>query len=470
MQKRLQEIHDISMTILETTGIRLHHPDILHLLEKNSIQVKDDVVYFTRDQLMSLIDKAPDQFTVYSRNPEHHMTIGDGCTQYSGGYGCPAVIDADGTKRNAVMKDYIRFIKLVQQCPGFRLNGGIMVQPADIQPEQAHMLMTYATMCLSDKCIMGQPGSTREVEQIMEMAAILFGGETELVKKPRIITLVNTLSPLQIDFNSLETIRIHAEYAQPVVICAGVMTGTTSPVTLAGSIAQGNAESLAGIAVSQLIRPGTPVVMAINATPVDMRTGGVDVGAPAQALAVKYCAGLARMYGLPCRCGGSSSNAGGVTAQSGYESMLSMFVTLQEKVDLVIHSAGIMDGYAAMSFEKFITDLEVIRMAEYYLNDMPMDDNALALEAIQEVGWKHQYLTHPHTMQNCRKEAWVSDIASGGPLNSISSPQDAMMEKIDCKLNALLDSWELPPMNNETRQRLIAYLLENGVSRDHLNY
>ena len=469
MQERLRKIHDTSMTILEKVGIRLYHPKIIEILKLNNIQVKDSVAYFSRDQIMAQVEKAPGQFTVYARNPKYDMVIGGGRSQYAGGYGCPGIIESDGLRRNATMTDYIRFVQLIQQSQGFRLNGGILVQPTDIPVHQAPLLMTYATMCLSDKCIMGQPGTAAEVENIMEMVGILFGGKESLVKKPRILTLVNTLSPLQIDRNSLETISIHARYEQPVVICAGVMTGTTSPMTLAGSIAQGNAETLAGIAIAQMIRPGTPVVMAINTTPVDMRTGGVNVGSPAQALAVKYCAGLAQMYGLPCRCGGSITNANGAIAQSGYESMLSMFVSLQEKVDLIIHSAGIVDGYSAMSYEKFIVDLEIIRLVEYYLKDMPMDENALALEAIQEVGWKGQYLTHSHTMKNCRNEAWISEITVTGPLKNAVSPHEAMMEKIGQKIDSMLKAYEQTTLDNYSQQYLDGFLKKNGVSQALLN-
>ena len=464
MKDRIDKIHEASMIILENIGIRLHHPEVLSLLRDRGVRIKGEAAYFGRHQINACLEKAPSCFTVHARNPEHNMEIGTGRTQYAAGYGCPAVIEADGTRRNALMDDYRRFVKLVDQSPEFRLNGGILVQPGDIPAEWAHLVMTHAAMALSDKCIMGIPGSARQVGQLMDMAAILYGGTEKLKQKPRIITLVNTLSPLQIDRNSLDTILVHARYNQPVVICAGVMTGTTSPVTLAGSIAQGNAETLAGIAIAQMINPGTPVVMAINTTPVDMRTGGVNVGSPAQSLAVKYTAGLARKYGVPCRCGGSSSDAAGVTAQSGWESMMSMFVSRREKVDLVIHSAGVLAGYAAMSFEKFITDREVIRLVESYFDDLDTDDNAMALNAVAEVGWKNQYLTHPHTMKNCRDTAWVSDITPAGNASSpVVSPNQALMDAIDKKLTGMIDGFTPAAPALSVLQQLNDYLLELNV-------
>ncbi|MCG8619359.1 MAG: trimethylamine methyltransferase family protein [Desulfobacterales bacterium] len=460
MKNRVKQIHEASMIILENVGIRLHHPEILDLLRDRGVRVRDGAAYFTRHQINACLESAPSSFTVYARNPSHNMEIGAGRPQYVAGYGCPAVIEADGTRRNAVMDDYRRFVKLVHQTPDFRLNGGILVQPEDIPTETAHLIMTHAAMTLSDKCIMGIPGTAREVGQLMEMASIPFGGPEKFREKPRVITLVNTLSPLQMDRNSLDTILVHARCGQALVICAGVMTGTTSPVTLAGSIAQGNAETLAGIAIAQMINPGTPVVMAINTTPVDMRTGGVNVGSPAQSLAVKYTAGLARMYNLPCRCGGSSSDAVGVTAQSGWESMMAMFVSCSEKVDLIMHSAGILAGYAAMSYEKFITDLEVIRLAASYFADLETDENAMALDAVAEVGWQNQYLMHPHTMKNCREAAWVSDITpSGRDAAPAVSPNQALMDAIDKKLNRMIDDFTPAAPDPAVLTQLNDYLL-----------
>ena len=470
MKAELEKIHDTSMAILETVGIRLHHPEIVTLLKQNGIRVEDDRVFFTRNQVMELVHKAPSRFTLYARNPRYDMVIGKNAnqaekSQYVGGYGCPAIIEATGTRRPALLDDYIRFVKLVQQSPLFNINGGILVQPSDLPPEWTHMLMVYATMIHSDKCIMGQTGSAQEVNRIMEMAAIVFGGRQQIEEKPRVLTLINTLSPLQMDRHSLDTLKVHAEYGQPVVICSGIMNGTTAPITPAGAIAQGNAETLAGIAVAQMIRPGTPVVMAINMTPVDMRTGGVDIASPAYALAIKYCAGLSRIYNLPCRCGGTNTSAKGLTAQSGYESMMNMFVSLQEGVDLIIHSAGILDGWAAMSYEKFMMDLEIIRMIEYYFKGVSLTENDLALDAIRQVGPGGQFLTHPHTMKNCRKDAWISNITVSGQGKQGVSPVQSMTEKIISQAEEMLSGYHPPELDDDVRSRLDSYLESNGITK-----
>ncbi|SDO56597.1 trimethylamine methyltransferase family protein [Desulforhopalus singaporensis] len=470
MRDSLDKIHQTSMSLIENVGVRLHHREIVELVRNSSVKVVGDVVFFTRKQLMAEVEKIPAQFRIFGRNSKYDMVIGNGSTEYSAGYGCPSIINGDGTRRNGLMADYVNLLKLVHVFPGFHLNGGILVQPSDISVDKANLLMTYATAAFSDKCIMGQPGTAEEVAEVMAFLNILFGEKSELIDKPRIIALVNTLSPMQIDRNSLDTISLYASHGQPLVISSGVMTGTTSPATLAGSIAQANAEALVGMAIAQMIRAETPVVMGINATPVDMRTGGVNVGSPLQAIALKYCVGLARMYGVPIRCGGASSNANGVTAQSGYESMLNMFVTLDQEVDLIIHSAGILDGYSAMSYEKFITDLEVIGLAERYFRDITINEDSLARDVIEEVVGRGQFLTHRHTMNNCRKESWISDIATSGTLTDAVSPCEQFSAKINTKLKKMLGAYEVPFLEQSVHDTIKSFLRESGVRKTDMQH
>lgn len=138
MQEKVARIHQTSMAILQKVGIKLHHSAICSILQENGIKVKDQIAYFTEEQVMSWVGKAPGKFTVHARNPQHDALIGGGQPQYAGGYGCSAITDAAGNRREATLSDYIRFIKLVQQCDGFRLNGGILVQPTEIPVAQTH--------------------------------------------------------------------------------------------------------------------------------------------------------------------------------------------------------------------------------------------------------------------------------------------------------------------------------------------
>lgn len=469
MQEKVAKIHRTSMAILEKVGIKLHHSEICSILQENGIKIKDRIAYFTEEQVMAWVEKAPAKFTVYARNSEHDALIGGEKPQYVGGYGSSAIIDAAGNRRDATLSDFIRLIKLVQQCDGFRLNGGILVQPCELPASQTHAAMAYATMLFSDKCIMGQPGPAEAVEKIMTIAAMAFGGREALMQKPRVLTLVNTLSPLQIDRIALDTIKVHAEYGQPLVITAGVMSGTTAPITPAGALSMSNAEVLAAIAITQMLREGTPVVMGVVVVPADMRTGGLNLGAPANSICIRYAKALADMYGIPCRCGGCGSDADGLTAQSGYESMINMFVSLQEKVNLIIHSAGILSSYSGMSFEKFITDLEVVSIIEHHLADITINDEALALPVVVETGHGGQFLTHPHTLAQCRHVPWTGVIETSGPPKSGENAQEAYLARVNRTLERILSDYRQPELEPDLKNSLESFLMDIGLDAKHLN-
>ncbi len=457
MNATLEKLHHASLTILKETGIRIHHSETLEILKQNNIRVDGDVAFFNADSVMTWINKAPEKFTLYARNPIHDMDIGGEKSWYGAGYGCPAIIDADGHRRNAKFEDYCTFLKLVHQSECFHLNGGALVQPDDLPTTHCFPIMMGAAIRFSDKCLLGFPGDEPHMRRMMEMMEIVFGGIDELKKVPRLITMTNTTSPLQLDEIALSTMKICAEYRQPLIISPGPIAGATGPITPAGNIALGNAELLAAIAITQMMAEGTPVVYGLQATTADMKTGGISIGSPGFSLETAWGARLAKYYGLPCRAGGASSDAKGVSVQSGYESMLAMFVSRQEQVNVILHSAGILDAYGAMSYEQFLVDTEIISMVDYYLGDITDDKESLAVDLIHKVGPGGQFLAQPHTFQHCRTVPWTPGITHRGKLPE-GNAHETVMGRIDKKKEALLEAYTPPPLDEEIDSALKDFL------------
>ena len=468
MQDKIERIHTTAMGILEKVGIKIHLPEICTLLKKNGIKMDDQVAYFREGQVMRWVHQAPSKFTLHARNPEHNALIGGGRPQYAAGYGCAEVVDAVGRRHMASLTDYVRLVQLVHLCEGFHINGGILVQPAELAADQTHLAMTYATLLYSDKCIMGQPGSAAAVEKIMTLAAMVFGGRHILLEKPRGLGLVNTLSPLQLDRMALETISVHAQHGQALLIAAGVMSGTTAPITTAGSLAQGTAEALAAIAISQMVREGTPVVMGLVIAPADMSTGEVRLGVPAHAASYPYIRALADRYDLPCRCGGSVTDATGLTHQSGYESLLNMLVTRQSGVDLILHSAGILDSFRAMSVEKFISDLEIIRIVDHYLAGVALDEDSLALSVIEDVGPGGEFLTHAHTLAHCRDVPFRGLLNKAGKNGKALTAQDGYLARVASTLENMMSAYHQPDLAPGLQADMESYLIAEGVDAVHI--
>lgn len=469
MQDDISRIHQASMKILETTGISFHHPAVVDLLKHHGIRVTGKTAFFKETEVMGWVQKAPSQFNLYARNPEYNMLIGKDEVEYvSCNSGFPWIADFEGVRRKALLKDYVVFVKLVHQTSLFKINGGVMVTPADIPYDPFYPVMLYVALTHSDKCLFGGIGGEREPEMVMDMLKIVFGNQEELIEKPRIATIVSPLSPLQFDKTMLDMQFVYTAYGQPVIIAPAVMAGSTGPVTLAGTIALANAETLAGIALSQMMREGTPVIYGSASSGTDMRAASFAIGSPESALCAAFCGRLAKFYDLPCRGGGTLNDAKSVSVQAGYESMMVMFVAAQERINFILHCAGALDSYGSMSFEKYITDLEILSMVDYYLQGLKTDQQSLALEVINQVGPGGEFLTHQSTGELCRSALWSPEISLRGAATS-KHPDEALKEKIAKKKQRMLNSYSQPSLSSRISLDLGRYLTGSGIDLSIVN-
>jgi trimethylamine--corrinoid protein Co-methyltransferase len=471
IEQNLENLNNASMQIVETIGVRLHHAALIDIVADHGIKVKNDIVFFTRDQLMEWISFAPSEFTVYARNSDYNMHIGgDGIEHTSSNSGFPYIADIEGNRRLAKLEDYLKFIKLVHNTPAFNMNGGVMVTPDDLVNDKTlYPVMLYATLLHSDKCLFGGMGGRIESMMTMDILKAAFDTDkNSLIEKPRIINLISSLSPLQFDEKMLETMMVYTEFGQPVVISPGVMAGATGPVTLAGTIAVSNAESLVGTALAQILQKGTPVIYGTATSNSDMRTGAFSIGSPESALAVKYCARLARMYGLPSRGGGTLNDAPNVSVQAGYESMMIQLVANQEKINFNFHSAGSLHSYGAMSYEKYVTDIDILARINYYLKDLETDSEHLAFDTIADVGPGGEYLSSIHTLKHCRKAPFVSDISLQGIIKQEYNANDLLFGKMKDKIKQMLSTYRRPELDNQTMKKLDICMEKLGVDTNNL--
>ena len=316
-QEEIARIHDASMQILSQVGVLFPHDDALAVFRQHGVKVEGTSVYLTERQLLDAIAQAPKQFTIHARNPQRNVLIGNGMSVFAPGYGAPFLVDLDEGKRAPTMEDYGRLARLAHMLPNQDLSGHLMVEPGDVDAGTAHLRMLHANMLHSDKPFIGSAAGELAAQQTMEMASILFG--EEVGARPVTLALVNSLSPLGYSTEMLEALLVYARHRQPLVLAALSMAGSTGPITLAGVLVHQNAELLAGIALTQLVSPGTPVVYGSTSTNVDMRSGALAIGGPELSQMIAAHADLCRHYGLPSRSGGSLTDASGPDAQAGYE-------------------------------------------------------------------------------------------------------------------------------------------------------
>jgi trimethylamine--corrinoid protein Co-methyltransferase len=377
-------------------------------------------------------------------------------------------LEADGSLREALMGDYITFAKIVHQSPVFKINGGILAQPGEVAPHLASLSMVYAAMLHSDKCLLIVPEQGEKYQKIMDLCAALWGGLGNFTASPKTMTMISTLSPLQLDKMAIDSILLCARHNQAMMISPGPMAGATGPASLAGNLALGNAECLVGLTLAQLAKPGTAVLYGLQATTSDLRTGSIAIGTPGYALQAKYCKSLASYYNLPCRCGGGVNDAKAVSAQSGYEAVLPIFTAAENGVEMIVHSAGILDSWAAISYEKFMCDLDIISMVEYFLNDIPLDDDSLAVDLINQVGPGGIFLNKKHTLLRARSTPWYPKVAQRGPLGG-RRVADVLLENTHKEIDRLLRDYQAPAIDAATMSAMDEVMKKAGAEQAWLD-
>lgn len=466
MKENVIGIHKGSMELLKTIGMRFADQEILDMLKENGIKVEGDRVYFTEDQIMKYVSMAPSEFKVYARNPKYDMTINTEESNFAPTYGSIRIREHDGKLRMGNMDDYLRFAELYEVLDDYKVNGGTTIQPCDVDVEQVHAIMTYCTLLKSEKCITTVTGTKKVLKEGFELISRVFGGMENLKKKTRTINLISTISPLNIDTNSIDCIKLCCEYNQAMIIAPAPMAGASGPVTLAGNLALGNAESLATIAVIQMIKPGTPVIQGSAFMGTDMRNGKCSIGSPVFALQGKYCSALSKYYKLPCRITGSLSDAKGVTAQTGYESMLNMVVAIGEKGNYIMHTSGMGESFTTTSYEKFVIDNEILSMLKFYYKDIEVNEKTLATKVVKEVmETTGTFMTHKHTVKNCRKAVWIPGIDAPTKFELDDTPDNLMKEAYHKRINQLLDRYVQPQLDSKIKTELDKYMIQLGIEK-----
>ena len=458
--EQLDEIHEASMHVLEELGIELMSPEARRLLADAGAMVDDATgnVRIGRELVDEALSTAPSSFTLRARNNDKSLIIGDRHLAFGLVAGPPAVHDEVRGRRPSNMADYRDFIRLAHHFNAIHLIGNQVASPIELPANTRHLDCYDANLTHSDltyHCLAIGRGRTMDG---IEMMAISRGQRPEeMIGDPGVLAVINVNSPRRIDGPMAEGLMTLAEFGQVATITPFTLMGAMTPATLGAALVQQNAEALFGVTLTQLVRPGAPVMYGSFTSNVDMRSGSPAFGTPENAKANVAAGQLARRYGLPYRT--TAANAANVVdAQATYETQMALWGAVLGGANLLYHAAGWMEGGLQASFEKLVLDVEMLQHMMEFLTPIDTSAPELGLEAIERVPTGGHFFGDQHTLERYdtafyqpmlsdwrTHEQWTDAGALTATQRATGVWQQALAEAQD------------PPMDDEVRAALDEY-------------
>ena len=452
-------------TILEEVGVNfVNNPAALARWKEAGADVVGERVRIPRGLARELCKTAPSRITQHARNPERTVEIGGNTLVCAPVYGPPFVRDVDGGRRYATMDDFQKFVKLGYMSKWLHHSGGTVCEPTDIPVNKRHLDMLLAHMTLSDKPYMGSVTEPSRAQDSVEMSKILFGDE--FVDNNTVMTsLTNINSPMTFDDVMMGALEVYAANNQACIVSPFIVGGAMAPVSVAGTLTQVLAEVMAGIAYSQLVRKGAPVIFGTFVTSIDMNSGAPTFGTPEATHILSGAGQLARRMGLPYRSGGGLCGSKLPDAQAAYESSNTLNAALLGGVNFMLHSCGWLEGGLVSSFEKFVMDADQLGILHHLAKGVQVDENAQAMDAIREVGPGGHYLGCAHTQANFKSAFWRTDLMDYKPFETWQDEGARDTQTLAAqRVQTMLATYQKPEIDPAIEEALNAYVAKKKES------
>ncbi len=441
--------------ILDEIGIEFRDdPEALSLFEAAGARVAGERVRFEPGLARALCASAPKQFRMEGRDPASAVTLGGDHVVLMPAYGPPFVTDRERGRRYATIEDFRNFVKLTYASPWLNHGGGTLCEPVDLPVNKRHLDMVYAHLRHSTKPFMGAVTAPERAEDSIAMARLAFGAEA-LETRCVIQGNVNVNSPLVYDSVMTGALKAYARARQSVVISPFILGGAMGPVTQPALLAQSHAEAMAGIALSQLVRKGAPVVYGNFLTTMDLKSGAPTFGTPEALLSTFAIAQLCRRLCLPLRCGGQLTASKLADGQAMQESATSMLAGVLAGSNFVFHAAGWLEGGLTIGYEKFVMDLDHCGMMLRLMAGLTVDEDALAAEAYREAGPGQAFLGTAHTLAHVETANYQSSLADTASFEQWSELGRQDMEQRATRLwQEMLAGSQAPPLDAGVEEAL----------------
>jgi trimethylamine--corrinoid protein Co-methyltransferase len=458
LPEQVEIVHETTMKLLETTGVDFRDAEAVEMWRaagaEGGVAIDGHRVRFDRDFLMELVSTAPAEYTMVARDPARSVTLGGRKTIFTPAYGAPMVLDLEGQRRGATLSDFDNFAKLAFMTPSMQMTGGVLCEPMDVPVPHRHLRMTYSLIKHSTKPFMGAVTSRSRAEDSLEMARILFG-ENFVEENTVMTSLANGNSPLVWDASMLDAVKVYSGANQAMLFSPFVLGGASTPASTIGAVVQINAEALAGVAFSQIVRPGAPAVYGQWLATVSMKSGAPMAGTPEIDHMNLLVGQLARRYGLPWRCSGMCSASKLVDAQAGYEAARNMFGAVLAGANFILSTTGYLESALCQSYSKAVLDGEQAGMFRTFAEGIDFEELEDAVQAMAEVPPGGHFLGTAHTLANFQTAFTMPELMDSDGFEQwlAAGGKDANQRGLD-KAAEMLETYEEPSLPDDVDEAL----------------
>lgn len=458
-QEQIEKVDAASMDILEEVGVVFRDDQAIEDWKSVGAEVRDgDRVHLDRALVRELINTIPASFTYHARNPENNLPFGHEHSMFVPMTGAPYLRDLDDKRRSPTLDDLSDFHKLAQMLPSMHSSAHHIVEPMDHAVSHRHLRITYSSMKYSDKVFMGMTTSGRNAEDVLDMCAILFG-EQYLETHPVVTGNCNGNSPLVWDETMLSAMRAFNRRNQPVLCSPFVLGGANTPASTAAAVAQLNAEALAALAYTQVVRKGCPAIYGHYLSTVSMASGAPMAGTPEISLMNFMIGQMARHYDIPWRTSNTLGGAKTLDAQAGYESSTTMMAVLMAGANYIWHSAGWNEAGMHCSMAKFIVDAEQCAMGYRMAEGIRWDDFDEALAAVRDIGPGGHYLGHAHTLAKFQDAFFMPKLFDNNSYEQwVADGSKDLTTRALAEARSMLDAYEEPKLDESVDEALRDYI------------
>ena len=436
-------------------GVQFDHPAALELFREAGQTVEEQTVRFDPGFLRAQAALAPPEFSLRARNPQRDLVVGGDHMVFCAAQGPPFVRLGD-ERRDGTIDDLEQLLKLTQMTDALDTPGRNILEPNDVPLDVRHLVRALAATRLTDRVWAGEPSSDFAARDCLRMSEIVHGS----LGDPVLFANVNVNSPLRFDVRMLEGLLAYAAAGQAVIVTPFLLMGAMAPVTIAAALVQQLVEALAGIALVQLVRPGTPSVLGSFLSSTDMKNGSPAFGGPESAMGLYASGQIARRLGLPWRSGGGTLTASQVVDfQAGYEAFNTLLGAFLAGANVCWQSAGWLEGGLVTCFEKFVADCELLDLLQRQFTPVEVDEATLAFDAHAEVGHGGHFFGAAHTLERFRDCFWRPTVGStdnfdrwtrGGSLDHAARAGE--------RWRAMLEEYERPPLDESIEDELCEFV------------